>query len=266
MKRQRQVLWLCGAACAAMLRVSAEDNAASAAADFRAAVSELVVLRAQAAKEARDWSRQREMLERELRLLQQAQAELLEQVSAARAAAEEEERGISEMAAKKLRLEQGLAALERVVEEAEQTLKSQIAAAPPWFVAELKFEAAAAPSGGRGGAAARTAALLERLARIEAAHGRIHYRRDILRGSDGAMREMDVLYLGLSRGFAVSDDNRLALAGAARAGGWTWTPADELAAEVRRAVDIHNRRRRAAAVALPLETAGEAQPQKEQEK
>lgn len=261
MRLRKQVFCLCGAVCAAALRLSAGEGAA-ATADFRAAVSELVALKTQAAKEMRDWSRQRELLERESRLLRQTKTELQERLSAAQAASAEEERGISESAGEKRRLEEALAALERVVEEAEQKIKNQLAAAPPWFGAELKFAAAA---GGRRGAAERLAALLETLARIEAAHGRIHFRRDVLRGSDGAMREMDALYLGLSRCFAVSDDNRLALAGSARAGGWTWTPADELAAEVRRAVDIHNRRRRAAAVALPLEMAGEAQPKEQPE-
>jgi hypothetical protein len=70
---------------------------------------------------------------------------------------------------------------------------------------------------------------------------------------------MDVLYLGLARGFAVAVDDSIAAAGSPETTGWRWTWDPELAAAVRRAIRYHRRELPAELVQLPLVITGREQ-------
>ncbi len=81
----------------------------------------------------------------------------------------------------------------------------------------------------------------------------IHVVREVVSVGADQRLEMDVLYIGLARGFAVALDDHLAVTGQSTEGGWTWTRADELAADIREAIKIAGREEVSRMVTLPLQ-------------
>ena len=55
-----------------------------------------------------------------------------------------------------------------------------------------------------------------------------------------AQRDMDVLYLGLARGYAVSSDDEHALIGTPGPAGWSWRSAPDEAKRIRQAIRLAN--------------------------
>ena len=94
---------------------------------------------------------------------------------------------------------------------------------------------------------------------IEALQARTHEVKEILDLGGGLRREMNVLYLGLTRGFGVSADGAVAAVGRPEPAGWTWSRRDGLAPAVRQAVAVFRRESPAGLVPLPLDAEG-AQP------
>ena len=80
----------------------------------------------------------------------------------------------------------------------------------------------------------------------------IHVVREVVPVGADQRLEMDVLYIGLARGFAVALDNHLAVTGQSTEEGWTWTRADELAGDIREAIKIAGREEVSRMVTLPL--------------
>jgi hypothetical protein len=71
---------------------------------------------------------------------------------------------------------------------------------------------------------------------------------------------VDVLYIGLARGFAVTPDSDWAAIGVPDEAGWAWTPAPSNAGMIRKAIAVVNRQQTAQLVELPLQVAGEVTP------
>jgi len=69
---------------------------------------------------------------------------------------------------------------------------------------------------------------------------------------DGSRAEVTVFYLGIGHAFYASADGKAAGVGSASAAGWLWTPADEAAAEITRAIAILKNEATAAFVRLPM--------------
>ncbi|MCK4591106.1 MAG: DUF3450 family protein, partial [Candidatus Latescibacteria bacterium] len=80
----------------------------------------------------------------------------------------------------------------------------------------------------------------------------VHVVKEVLQTSPGRSREMDVIYLGLAQGFAVSVDNQMAGIGRPTANDWRWEWRPEIAAEVRKAIAFYRHEKTADFVHLPL--------------
>ncbi len=63
---------------------------------------------------------------------------------------------------------------------------------------------------------------------------------------------MDVLYLGLACGYAVSTDNSIAAMGSPSGSGWQWTIQPDIAPEVRSLIQIQKKEQPPALVTLPM--------------
>ncbi|MBN1615879.1 MAG: DUF3450 family protein [Spirochaetales bacterium] len=87
---------------------------------------------------------------------------------------------------------------------------------------------------------------------IERLQNNVHVVKEVFNIEAGSSREMDVVYLGLARGFAVSQDNAIAGVGVPAENGWQWEWRNEIASEVRKAVDFHSRDKTADFVHLPM--------------
>ncbi|MEX2579984.1 MAG: DUF3450 family protein [Verrucomicrobiales bacterium] len=73
-----------------------------------------------------------------------------------------------------------------------------------------------------------------------------------LREIDGKKREIDVLYLGMTRAFYVDKSGRHGGYGAPSGDGWQWTEDPSLASRVRLAIDVHARSETPRFVSLPV--------------
>lgn len=79
-----------------------------------------------------------------------------------------------------------------------------------------------------------------------------------LREIDGDAREVDVLYLGLAQAYYVNKSGTLAgrgtpsKGGSKGGGGWTWTARNELAEDIRVAIDMARKDRAPGMVRLPI--------------
>ncbi len=87
---------------------------------------------------------------------------------------------------------------------------------------------------------------------IERLENQIHLIRETLEVEKGNFREMDVIYLGLSQGYAVSLDGEMAGVGRPSMNGWIWEWRAELSDEVKRAISCYKRQSPPDFVHLPL--------------
>lgn len=75
---------------------------------------------------------------------------------------------------------------------------------------------------------------------------------EVRRLPDGSGVAVSVLYLGLSQAYYVSADRSVAGTGTAGPDGWIWTPANQAAEEIARAIAIYSGEAEAGFVRLPL--------------
>jgi len=102
--------------------------------------------------------------------------------------------------------------------------------------------------------------LVASMEEIEKTENGIHTVRELLL-IEGQRREMDIIYLGLGCGFAVSPDNSVAAIGYPAKEGWQWTAAHETAAEVRKLINIKNHELPPQIITLPINgNSGEVKP------
>ncbi|MEM9016237.1 MAG: DUF3450 family protein [Verrucomicrobiota bacterium] len=69
---------------------------------------------------------------------------------------------------------------------------------------------------------------------------------------DGELRQVDVLYLGMSRAFYVDESGKFAGIGLPAEKGWSWKEQNGLSSKIREAISIHSRDAAPAFVNLPL--------------
>ena len=87
---------------------------------------------------------------------------------------------------------------------------------------------------------------------IERLENNVHVVKETLKTDSGKFQEMDVIYLGLSRGFAVSRDDKTAGIGLPFKNGWKWERRNGIAPEVRKAIAFYQREQMADFINLPL--------------
>jgi hypothetical protein len=102
----------------------------------------------------------------------------------------------------------------------------------------------------------RLQTVLSAYAEIERLQNTIHIGVEMVDLQDASRREMDVLYIGLARGFAVSADQSFAAVADVSDRGWRWEAAPQLAPNIRRAIDVTDGRHSAELVTLPFQVKG----------
>lgn len=71
---------------------------------------------------------------------------------------------------------------------------------------------------------------------------------------DGTSAEVTALYVGIGQGYYANASGTIAGVGTATEDGWVWTPANESAAEIAKAIAILKNEQMAAYIQLPIET------------
>ncbi len=222
-------------------------------------VAQWVRLRAETAAEKRVWREQEARLSEEIALHEKEKADLEAIIADARQTSSEADAERAKLRTRKGELQAAHDALLPILDRAEAAARGWAALVPVSLRGELKEAFARLP---RTHQEATRLTLSRRLqivvafyTSLESLQNSVHLVKEMLSTADGERREMDVLYLGLGRGFAVSPDGSWAAAGTPGTDGWTWQADAALAPDVRRAIGVYQRRIPAAFVPLPLAVA-----------
>ena len=219
-------------------------------------VAKWVDLRARIADEKRSWKEQETRWRDEIELLKTEKASLQKEIDEAseREASVQEDR--VELLADKEKMGAALKELPPLLDRAEAEIRKLKPLIPPPLAVPLKDAFQQIPATHE---ETRRLTLSRRLqlvialySQIETIQHNIHVTNEVLPADGGAEKEMDVLYLGLARAFAVSHDNKWAAIGTPATGGWNWEARKEIAEQVRKAIAIFNRKQTAELIDLPL--------------
>lgn len=223
---------------------------------LEALVGQWVALRQTIAAESLQAKTERERLASEIRLLEREAAHLEAEVSAVEVQQERHGREQVEALARRDRLQAALAEVLPALDRAEADLRAWQRLLPPSLTGGLSELFRRLPREGAESVAERVSERLHTVAAlyagIESLDNTLHVTKEMLEDGQGGRREMDVLYVGLGVGYAVSAEAAWAAVGTPGADGWTWTGAPELAPAVRRALAVRERTRTAEWVPLPM--------------
>lgn len=230
--------------------------------DLDALVGRWMDLRAAIADEKRDWQARKEQWEEEIRLLEAEKKKLRDDLEASRRSASSVEKDRAANLARKEAMETILAELRPLFDRAEAHLRAWEPLIPAPLSEGIAKGLAGLPATQE---RAEKQSLTERALRIvalytqiESLHRGCHATQEILTTGTDLRRQVDVLYLGLGRGFAVATDNQWAAVGTPTKQGWAWQARPEIAPAVREAVEVLNRQKTARLVELPIQVLDEA--------
>ena len=198
-----------------------------------------------------DWRTQKPLLEQRLALLEREAAELSALLEASSREQGEVEEQRLELLEVQTRLEREQDALQRTLNQAATTLRALHPQLPPplvaaWDSALPRLDDSLAT------ATEKLQVVLELLGQLDDFARRITLHETVMTLGDGRDYAVEQVFLGVSHGWYVSADQRLAGAGRAGPDGWQWTPFDDGRA-VARIVAILERRADPALVSILLE-------------
>ncbi len=226
---------------------------------FENLVGKLTELQLQISSEKRAWREQEPQWRREITLLHVEKEQLEKEMAEYRA-----EQGIltedrAKLLERKQTLSTAVAKLKKTVRDAEKDIQNIYQLVPKPIASGLDDAFKKLPDSDD---AASRQPLPQRLQRVIALYASIQKFQHELRVTrsvvalDNGGREMDVIYLGLSRAFAVSSDNNSAASGHPEKTNWKWIQNDDIATSVRRAISIFNKEEPAELTHLPLQIGG----------
>ncbi len=203
-----------------------------------------IALRAELAAERQAWARQERHWEREIALLEQEIAKRREALAEDTTFLRDVERDQADVLAEKEAATSALQELAIVVGQHEGRIRDFEALIPEGLRAELGRGFGALPehdaAAERMGVLRRLQTVLALYTQIESLQHNMHFVRELIAYGE-QQREVDVLYIGLSRGFAVSPKGDWAAIGIPTDGGWQWQEATDEASSIRLAIQVMQR-------------------------
>jgi len=225
--------------------------------DLDTLVGKWMDLRAAIADEKRDWRIRSQQWKKEIELLRAEKGELAKKVERFNTSASAAKRDKSTVLASEATMEALLDALALLLDCAEADLRRWVPMIPKPLGEAIAEQFDALPATAE---QARAIPVTERALKIIAIYSQIetmqhgfHATRETLDTGGGKRRQVDVLYLGLARGFAVSSDNQWAAIGTPTAQGWSWSVRPAMALRIRKALEVYNQEQTAQLVNLPLQ-------------
>ncbi len=226
-------------------------------------VGEWVALRRQIESEQQAWKQKSRQLMLELDLLEKEEKQLDAQIEQARSFEADKESRTAEQLAKKTEFANSLAKIDPIVERTIAAIK-EISRRIPVSLQSAQLEkmisSFEADKGRSSDPARRLQLTLSALHEIGQLQNSIHVTRELLTiEGEPQRREMDVIYLGLARAYAVSPDDRVAAIGSLSGTSWKWVVNSDIGASVRQMVSEHLEEAPPTLVTLPMtgETTGE---------
>lgn len=232
--------------------------------NFDGLVEQWMNVRATIAEERRAWADQRGQWLREQSLLQQESETLARRIDADSGQATSVERERAAILARKEAMEGVLERVEDSLDRAETELTAWRRRIPEGLRRPLAGGFRALPDtpeeAAKRSVTQRAQAVIAVSTQIENLLHGFHATRETLEVANGTRRQVEVLYVGLARAFAVSPGNDWAAVGVPTEEGWLWRPQVERAADIRAALDVFQRRQTAQLVSLPMQVAGAGEP------
>lgn len=243
------LLLLCGS-----LSTFAEDAPLTT---LEALVKQWVGLRSQIAEEQQGWKQKQQQWQREIALLDKENQQLDDAIAHAAQYEAAKESQIADQLARNETLLQIQQAIDPILIKKVAELANLRPRIPDTLLSDtFKDTCRELSAQTKSIAPARRLQLLTlTLSEIETLRNQSHYTRELIQLEPAQRREMDVVYLGLARGFALSPDNATAAIGISTATGWEWTEASGIAKDVRELVRILNTEVPPSLVSLPLDKA-----------
>jgi FtsZ-binding cell division protein ZapB len=209
-------------------------------------------------KEKRDWDVGKEVLIDRIALLQDEIARLRERTSEAGSSVSEADRAAADKATENDRMkaaEAGLAETVRALEARVKDLLPRLPAPIREKVRPLSQSLPADPESTELSLSPRYQNVVGLLNLVDKFHREVSVTSEVRTLADGSSVEVTAMYLGVSYAFYVNgDDTRAGVGTSSAAGtdGWVWTPANEHAAAIRKAIAIQQGEVPAEFVRLPI--------------
>jgi len=254
-RRLLKSLWKLAPMAVVMLFLSGAaraDDRAPSTHTLEELVSRWVELKKTISAEKKDWREDKARLNAEYDLLRKERDILKEDISAARTSntdLAEEQAGLL------LKKETLTKALDRAgpdLSDAKRGLQKWRTKIPPPLYSSLEPLFGRLDKSSELSVSQRLQIILSLYGEIENLQHDIRATKEILTTKSGKGREFDVIYIGLARGFCVSEDNDEAGIGHPTQNGWEWRWEEGWGGSIRSALDYYNREKSPDFIELPL--------------
>jgi len=222
--------------------------------DLDALTGRWIELRGTLAEERRLWKNRRASWKEEIDLLEEQSTALGKELEATRDVLSTAEERRADVQARREAAETELALLDEAMEQASREAVSLAATLPSPLHDQLPADLKSFLHDGGANLTRtqRAQRLIAFLSSFESMQNRFHVVRQTL-DTDTGRRQVDVIYIGLARAFAVSPANDWSATGAPGNDGWTWAEGSVDPNEVRTLIEVHERRETATLATLPLQ-------------
>jgi hypothetical protein len=209
--------------------------------DVRTARDKWVETRRLISRESRDWATGKELLLARIELVRGEIASLRARIDEAAKSATDADEKVAELAAEKDALAQAASSLQGTVETLEARTRALLARLPDPIRERVRPLSQSLPRE----AAATELSLGQRFQNVVGILNEVNkFNREISVTSevrelgDGATAEVTALYVGIGQGYYVTAKGDAAGIGSASAEGWTWSPRNDAAPQIARAIRI----------------------------
>ena len=230
---------------------------ASGTDDLEGLVGRMLALRSELAAEKSAWKDHEKSLRDEIELLTRERTRLQQEADAFDEEISSGDEALIAEASRSEWLSQAVQDLLPVLSRTELLLRMWPSRIPPGLLGDAGRLFKSLPENEtqarRWSAGERLQRIIACLSFVESLQQQIHFVKDVIDADDGERRFVDIVYLGLARGFAVSPDNQSAFVGTPGPAGWQWTAQPDWAPAIRQAVQVGNREQMAAFISLPLQ-------------
>lgn len=246
---------MAAAAACANVALSA-DNAPADLEGTRAVLEKWVQTRRVISQEQRDWALGREMLNERIDLVRRENDALRAKIREAEASITEADKKRSALSDDNDKLKQTSAGLAERVQSLETSTRQLLARLPDPIrerVKPLSQRLPAAAGDTKLSLAERFQNVVGILNEVNKFSREITVTSEVRQLADGSAVEVTALYVGIGQGYYVSANGSVAGTGSASPSGWVWTPANDVAPQIARAIAILKNEQVASFVQLPVD-------------
>ncbi len=247
-------------ATAAVLMVSglssAQSGGESKVDQTREALDKWVETRRVISKEKQDWALGKEMLNDRIALVKREIDSLRGKIDDAAKSITEADKKKIDLDAENEKLEAASASLSDIVVKLETRTKALLKRLPEPVrdrVQPLSQRIPEKPDDTKLSLSERFQNVVGILNEVNKFNRNITITSEVRKLGDGATAEVTALYIGIGQAYYVSADGKAAGVGRATDSGWTWTPADDAAPAIAKAIAILKNEQVAAFVQLPVQ-------------